>query len=338
MLQTQCTILRSEAPSSSLLESVVLKRCDFVARPGISSTEMGADVCVNPNAKGTDSPFWARWENPGLTQKIWGGLKGLAGLDRGGRSFPVFPDDRFLVSYPRSGNTWTRFLVANLLSPDEEVTFANIDFKIPDPSAITRRTFAKLPRPRLVKSHEYFDPRYGRVIYIVRDPRDVVISNYFFQLKKGFINENTSMDEYVQLFVGRGIDSYASWGENVTGWLAIRGGSSDLLLLRYEDMLEQTAFELGRIAAFLKVKASPCQIERAIALSLPERMRKLEKTESSLWQVTKNTRKDIPFVRSAKSGSWREMLSNSQLAQIERAWGPLMRCLQYELVTSENAK
>lgn len=157
----------------------------------------------------------------------------MAGLDRGGRNFPVLPDDQFLVSYPRSGNTWTRFLVANLLSPDEEVTFTNIDLKIPDPSAMTRRLFAKVPRPRLVKSHEYFDPRYGRMIYIVRDPRDVVISNYFFQLKKGFINERMGMDEYVERFVGRGIDSYASWGENVASWLAIRGRFSVAALRRH---------------------------------------------------------------------------------------------------------
>lgn len=103
-------------------------------------------------------------------------------------------------------------------------------------------------------------------------------------------------------------------------------------------MLEQTAFQLGRIATFLGIEASLSQIERAIALSLPERMRKLEKAESSRWQATKNTRQDIPFVRSAKSGSWREILSNSQLAQIESAWGHLMRSLQYELVASEGAK
>jgi len=283
-----------------------------------------------------DNPFSMRREDPNLGGKIWSGLKGLAGFNRGGRNFPVFPNDRFLVSYPRSGNTWTRFLVANLIWPEEEVTFANIELKIPDPTAVTRRILDKIPRPRLIKSHEYFDPHYRRMIYIVRDPRDVVVSNYFFQLKKGFIRENLSMDEYVDCFVGRGIDTYASWGENVASWLATRNGSKDFLLLRYEDMLENTKNELSRIAAFLEIDSSATRTERAIELSSPERMRKLEQAESNLWQVTRHTRKDIPFVRSAKSGSWREILSSGHLVRIEGTWGSLMQSLGYDLVTRED--
>ena len=37
------------------------------------------------------------------------------------RGLTVYPDDTFLVSYPRSGNTWTRFLVCNLINPDNPV-------------------------------------------------------------------------------------------------------------------------------------------------------------------------------------------------------------------------
>ena len=87
-----------------------------------------------------ETPFWAKWENSGIFQKATGGLKGLFGLNRGGRNFPVFPDDTFLVSYPRSGNTWTRFLIANLISHDEPVTFANIEKKIPDPPGSNQKT------------------------------------------------------------------------------------------------------------------------------------------------------------------------------------------------------
>src|SRR5690349_8047723 len=109
-------------------------------------------------------------EGPNALSKIKNNVKITLGLHRGGWSLHVFSDDRFLVSYPRSGNTWTRFLTANLLFPDREVSFLNIDHLIPDVLNVDRRTLAGIPRPRLIKSHEYFDPRYRRVIYIVRDP------------------------------------------------------------------------------------------------------------------------------------------------------------------------
>ena len=278
-------------------------------------------------------PVWARWENPGLIKKITGGVAALFGLNRGGRNFPVFPDDTFLVSYPRSGNTWTRFLIANFIYEDDPVTFANIEDRIPDPVAVSRRRLAKLRRPRIVKSHEYFHPLYRKVIYIVRDPRDVAVSNYYFQLKKRFIPNGFPMDQYVSRFVIGGIDMYASWGENVSSWLATRGRRGDFLLLKYEEMTEQPERELSKVASFLGMEATPERLTRAVELSSADRMRELERAEANVWAATKKTRKDIPFVRGAMVGGWSSALSEEQVSQIESAWGPLMEVLGYELVT-----
>jgi len=104
------------------------------------------------NGSPSEFPIRGQWENPGLIRKIRGGVTTLLGLNRGGRNFRVFPDDTFLVSYPRSGNTWTRFLIANLLFQDQEVSFMNIDYLIPDVININRRELAKIPRPRLITS------------------------------------------------------------------------------------------------------------------------------------------------------------------------------------------
>lgn len=275
-------------------------------------------------------PTSARWEHNSVLAKLKGGAKTLLGLDRGGRNFRIYPDDIFLVSYPRSGNTWTRFLVANLISNDLPVTFENIEEKIPDPTAVTRRHLAKIPRPRIIKSHEYFDPRYRRVIYIVRDPRDVAVSNYYFQLKKRFIADGYPMDDYISLFVSTGIDAYGSWGENVLSWLATRGSSKDFLLLKYEEMKSDPVSELSKIALFLGIVATQERMARAVELSSAERMRNLEKSQSNSWRTTRNTRQDIPFVRGAITGGWKDTLSDCQVATIEGAWGALMSVLGYE--------
>jgi hypothetical protein len=279
-------------------------------------------------------PIERNWETIGPWRKITGAATVFLRLNRGGRNFPVFPDDTFIVSYPRSGNTWARFLIANLVIGDSAITFANIEDKIPDPSAVTRRQLAKVPRPRIIKSHEYFDPRYRKVIYIVRDPRDVVVSNYYFQLKKRFIPDGYSMDEYLSLFVSIGVDTFASWAENVTSWLSTRGSSSDFLLLKYEEITKDPERELCKIASFLRIDTSHASLVRAVELSSAERMRKLEREEADLWAGTKDTRRDIPFVREARVGAWKSVLSKSQAAKIENSWGSLMAALGYELTLS----
>ena len=100
-----------------------------------------------------------------------------------GRALQIFPDDVFLVSFPKSGNTWTRFLIANLAHPEQPASFANLYELVPDPEGTPKRIFDRIPRPRIIKSHECFDPRYPRVIYIVRDPRDVALSQYHYHRK-----------------------------------------------------------------------------------------------------------------------------------------------------------
>jgi hypothetical protein len=63
-------------------------------------------------------------------------------------------------------------------------------------------------------------------------------------------------------------------------------------------------------------------------------MRSLEATQGDKWVSTKDKRSDIPFVRTASSGLWKEKLPAISIAEIESAWGPLMLELGYELTSS----
>lgn len=265
--------------------------------------------------------------------KLKWGFIWLLGRSRGGRNFPVFPDDVFIVSYPRSGNTWARFLIANLTYQDEAITFANIERKIPDVYKNTRRQLLQTPRPRILKSHEYFDPRYKKVIYIVRDPRDVAVSYYHYARKYRKVEDGYPLERYISRFIAGEVDEYGSWKENVASWLATRQGSESFLLLRYEDLLEETGRELVRVESFLGIDRSPEQVARAVELSSADRMRDLEKKQADTWITTKKTRKDIAFVRAANSGGWRSLLPERLVAAVESAWGPLMESLGYDLVT-----
>jgi hypothetical protein len=257
----------------------------------------------------------------------------VLGWDRAGRDFRVYPDDVFVVSYPRSGNTWTRCLIANMIYQDDPVTFANVEQRIPDIYTSSKRHLKKLPRPRMIKTHEYFDPRYKKVVYIVRDPRDVALSYYHFHIKFRRIEEGYPIDEYIPRFMAAEFDPYGSWAENVASWLITRMDSGNFLLLRYEDMLENPQQELKKAATFLGMQSTLEQLERAITLSSADKMQALERAQGKNWATTKKTRQDKPFVRAARSGEWQSGLSELSVAAIEAAWGPWMNLLGYKLVT-----
>jgi hypothetical protein len=215
-----------------------------------------------------------------MLEKLSAGVRSLLGKEAAGRGLRVYPDDTFLVSYPKSGNTWVRFLVANLVHSTRPITLVEADHLIPAVDGKSRRFFQQLPRPRIIKSHYPFDSRYKRVIYVVRDPKDVAVSQYHYQIKRKVLDEGHPVDEFVSRFVAGEVCPYGSWGENVGSWLAARRRSADFLLVRYEDMLANPVSEATRIVGFLGIDSDPALLEQAIERSSAPRMRNLEKEEA----------------------------------------------------------
>lgn len=268
-----------------------------------------------------------------MFERFVAGTKLFFRLHAPGRSLQIFPDDVFLVSFPKSGNTWTRFLIANLAHPETPATFANIHELVPDPDGTAKKVFDRMPRPRIIKSHECFDPRYPRVIYIVRDPRDVVLSQYHYHRKRLKFSDEYPIEQFVSRFLRGETCPHGSWGENVSTWLMTRRTDPRFLLLRYEDMISDSPRELARISEFLGTKATPQQLLQAVERSSADRMRVLEKTQGHRFSLT-DSRPDLPFVRVAKSGDWKSGLSDALIGKIEAAWGPLMHSLGYELISA----
>jgi hypothetical protein len=255
------------------------------------------------------------------------------------RDITIFPDDIFLTSYPRSGNTWTRFLVGNLVHTEEAVTFLNVERLVPDMYKHGDYYMRHLPRPRILKSHEVFDPRYQKIIYIVRDPRDVAISNYHWEMKQRAVKDGVPIEQFLPDWIdGKVWDRLGNWGDHVTSWLSTRGDRPGFVMLRYEDLIADPALELVKVANLLGIEPSPDRLARAADLSSADRMRQLEQTQGKKWVQTRYTRQDKPFVRKAASGGWKSVLSPQSVAAIEAAWGDIMTSIGYPLSSDIETK
>lgn len=259
-------------------------------------------------------------------------LKSFLGRDLIGRNFTVLPSDVLLVSYPRSGNTWTRFMLANLLGHND-VGFSTIERIIPDIYQNYDSDIPKSRRDRILKSHEPFDPRYNRVIYLVRDPRDVLVSFFYYHKKKNAIDENESIESYMQKFLSGDVamqSKIGSWGEHVGSWMGARGADANFTVIRYEDMADNPYRELSKLNTFLGLNKSAEAIEQATSNSSFNLMRKSEERHSKNWATTKGSRKDIPFVRKGKPNGWIDELTLDQGKQVVSFWSSQCNELGYE--------
>jgi hypothetical protein len=190
-------------------------------------------------------------------------------------------EDIFLVSYPKSGNTWLRFLIANAIKVhykiDQDVNFFTIQGIIPSPrgkiNLLPTGPFGRTDLSRIIKSHSAYHPYYFRVIYLVRDPRDVMVSYYHYLKRLKQISEATTISELIR------DDKYGimSWVKHSKSWYFNHNPSSQRIkIFRYEDFLEDTKLQLFLLMEYLGIIMDNASLEEAITLSSKERMKASE--------------------------------------------------------------
>lgn len=215
---------------------------------------------------------------------------------RTAQDITIRPDDIFIVSYPRSGNTWVRFLLANLIRYDngEAVDFHSVHQVVPAIEVPAHRERLRtMSSPRLIKSHNLYDPRFSRVIYLLRDGRDVMVSYYCYQTGQGYFKGS-----FLEFLKKRDLRP-CLWHEHVESWLQDRDRCA-LLLIRYEDLLCQPEAELEKMSRFAGL---PCEGERlrwAVSSSTFEAMRKTEREKGRAFRPTQ----EFDFVRKGIVGDW----------------------------------
>ena len=213
-------------------------------------------------------------------------------------SWQTIPGVVYLVSYPRSGNTWMRYLLANLLEPGIDWNLNNINRIIPpvykDPPDDMVES-----NPRIVKSHEPFCSDYPRVIYLYRDGRDVAVSYHDFSQKLEGYQEGLAA---FLLDMLQGRLPYGSWQAHVGSWL-FRGSSVVVQGISYEELFEDTIAVLERVAEFLDYRWTEKEFKNAIAKST------LKKHRQDLRRYRKETHWSKGFQGGVKGapGKWREV-------------------------------
>jgi estrone sulfotransferase len=233
----------------------------------------------------------------------------------------VRPTDTFLVSFPKSGNTWLRFLIAHLVSDRNDIHFRNLDALVPD-VYMSAAVADRLPSPRYIKTHDARLADYPKTIYIVRDYRDVLVSYYHYQLAaKEF---SGSFSEYV-----RTIDTlhpFGSWHAHVEAALDFQSAHPERLhFLHYEELLAAPENELQRIVDFLQIVPKR-PLSEAIAACQFARLQELEKKHGSLF----NDKSGAAFFREGKSGSWKQTFTPADLERVMQENGRLLQRLGYE--------
>ncbi len=199
----------------------------------------------------------------------------------------------WVASYPKSGNTWVRFLLANYLAGPITDT-AQIEPTVPSYHHETDFT-PHLARwnPLCIKTHFPWSPHHPlaaqtqKAIVVVRYPKDILLSNLNYHRMVLGTDDGFDDAQYARAFIAAGGDpvwlkktNFGTLESHIASWLD-NPAAPPHLVVRYESLVRNAAAELSRMLGFLGLPRDPARILQAVADSSFDRMRDIEVREKA---------------------------------------------------------
>ena len=276
----------------------------------------------------------------------------------------------WLASYPKSGNTWLRSIISSLLySDDGNFKFEQLkkiqqfpekkffkdfvkDFnnfnEIKENWILAQEIINLKNQTQILKTHQgkytvgehSFTNKENTLatIYIVRDPRSLVksISNHFslsddkackFLLSPEVIGNGKKFEERdngMYNLLGKWNDHYRSWTRD----------KNNFLLVKYEDLIADTAIELNKIIEFLKkyinFKTDESKNNRILETTSFENLKRME--NQGLFKenvLNKNDNSKVKFFHLGPENKWENNIKDDFVKQIEKNFYNEMKELNY---------
>ena len=204
--------------------------------------------------------------------------------------------DAFVVSFPKCGRTWLRLMIGRAIIQHFNLSISEYDRRL-----INIQELSKFNSriPRIVFTHDddaFFkssdelctsksEYRYNKIVFLIRDPRDVVISSFFHKkYRYNFLPEDksrlayASYDGEIVQFIREPIGSLKTLIEYYNIWDKNRHIPLDFMLLRYEDISSDPISALRLTLDFLGLNfINDDVVAEAVNYASFENMRKMEK-------------------------------------------------------------
>gem|GEM_PF-106570 len=319
---------RTSTYSGERPKDIMISMKGYVGGRGNIATDHNVVPAVRPDTKNSlrSSPAVCcmPWDIQGETQreKTW-----KAGLQRTLLEPMLSPDifakpktnrllhsDIPIASYPRSGNTWMRLLLTDIIlqyhgfQTDTKMPIHQ-DNVIPElPTADKLDPRINLPF-RLIKSHDQYDPITKKAVYIFRLPQDSLCSDYHFHRR--YPQLQAQLEQDINVFCLKRVNE---WLEHIASYVQAKlSGACDVLFVSYERLHGDTVGVLMKTAAFLGLTVSEKMCRKAVENHLFKKHRATETLGSEYREF---------FFRKGKVGSGKDELRRDVFLIIEHKAKP----------------
>lgn len=239
--------------------------------------------------------------------------------------------DGLIACFPRSGSTWLRFMITEVLS-GESATFGLVTQAIPYMGWQANALPLLENNGRLIQTHELRRPLDLRALYLVRDPRDVALSYYRWQLRYGVFSG--TFEDFLPHFLRGTASPFAAWNEHVMFWQkSLQRNRDASLLVKYEDLRLNPEETLAQALAFFGFSGKEAEIRAANHNNSLANMQVKERQATPEDFMLKPVHTEIPFVGSGSIGGWKSKMDPAHVERIESKFSEVMSALGYAFTT-----
>ena len=218
----------------------------------------------------------------------------------------------FLVSFPKTGRTWLIYMINQIKEQSnhrlkKEKYFI---FKEHDNSEIILEDGTRNDPLDIFKFTSRFRYRRGKVIFLVRDPRDVIVSHFHQVTKRA---KNPFIFNSISEFVKDDVLGFKRIVHFYNLWHYQQHKPTDFLLIKYEDLLDNGVQTLSGITSFLNISITTNDLQDIYHQSSSDKMRKKEKVNQLEGFNDFGKSRNQLKVRNARIGGYKSELSEEDI-------------------------
>ncbi|XP_054854726.1 sulfotransferase 2B1-like [Eublepharis macularius] len=247
--------------------------------------------------------------------------------------FQMLDDDTVVVTYPKSGTIWMSEILGLIWHNGDPawVRSAIVWDRMPWIETVDGLKIAlESPPPRLLASHlpfQLFPKSFlhskAKVIYTMRDPRDVLISHYHFSKILKVLKEPGTVAEFLETFL-KGNVIYGSWFDHIKGWMQMKD-KPNFFWITYEELQQDLRASVERICHFLGKELNSHQIDAVVENASFKRMQDNKMSNLSTLPEEMMDHKEGKFMRKGICGDWKNHLTVAQKEHFDRVYQENMR-------------
>uniref|UniRef100_A0A3Q3BGR1 Sulfotransferase n=1 Tax=Kryptolebias marmoratus TaxID=37003 RepID=A0A3Q3BGR1_KRYMA len=239
------------------------------------------------------------------------------------QQFKFKDDDVVAVTYPKSGTVWMQEILPLVLNGGDLTplnTVVNWD-RVPwlEETRLAK-VVDQLTSPRALVSHftynlmpPSFHTSKAKVIYVMRNPKDVLVSSYYFHQMASFLEDPGTFDEFIEKFL-EGRVLFGKWTDHVKSWRRAELGDR-IMFITYEEMIQDFPASIRRISDFLGCNLTEEVIQKVAEHCSFKSMKSNCMSNFSLVPKKYMDNDKSPFLRKGIAGDWKNHFNSEQRAR-----------------------